>query len=473
MPKPVLSSLPALLLLGATAASQEATPIQAAVHEPLELLCVAARLAGFEEYQQHRSDPAYGRAAAVHFASGAEHALVQQLKQLRSKYGIAYDAVASLAVHLGPLPELAPRTPLQPLPAMLDARWRDVDRAAFVATLRDFAVETKAAEFFAAHRELYRKAEVRLAARLGESKARPWFDAFFGGRAGASCTVHVGLLCGGHNYGVSVQHADGTPDELRPVFGCWRFDRDGVPEFGKEMLPLFVHELCHSYTNPIVERHLGRLHEAGERLFAAKATAMRRQAYGNGRTVLCETFVRACVIRCVADTEGEAAGRKQIAAERRDHFVWAGELAELLREFQADRTKYPTFDAFVPRIAEALDAIAAKLDVAVTPGPKLLSATPALGAEDVDPATTQLVFTFDRPMRDQSWSVVGAHDDTPKVTGSPSYDAERKVLVVPVALEPGRSYRFALNSADKQGFVSSDGVPLAPVAVTFRTRAKS
>ncbi|MBM3975336.1 MAG: DUF4932 domain-containing protein [Planctomycetes bacterium] len=460
-------------LLGPALAAQAPSPTTAAaVHEPLELLCVAARFAGFEEYQPHRSDPAYGRDVAAHFARGKDHALVGRLRALRQRHGIGYDAIAGLAVHLGPLPELTPRTPLALRPAMLDARWNGADPDGVRALLRDFAQATDAAAFFAGKRAFFAEAERRLALRLADSKALPWFDEFFGARAGASCIAVVGLQCGDHNYGVSVQHADGAPDALRPVFGCWRFDGDGVPEFGPELLPLFVHELCHSYTNPVVDRSLARLQDAGDQLFAAKATAMRRQAYANGRTVLCETFVRACVIRCLRDTEGEAAARKQAAQEARNHFPWAAEIAALLGAYQQDRAQYPTFDAFVPRIADALDAIATKLAADAAKAPQLVAMTPSNGATDVDPATTTLVFTFDRPMRDQSWSVVGSKADTPTIPGKPAYDAARTVLTLPVQLAPGRVYRFGLNSADKQGFQGEDGTPLAPVEVTFATRGK-
>ncbi len=462
----------AMSLLVAMAVAPAQTPmIRVEVHEPLELLCVVARFAGNPEYQRHRSDPAYGRDAESHFEGQKEHAVVQRLRELRQSNGISYDAIAGLAVHLGPMPDLAPRTPLSPRPPMLDARWDGADADGFVALLRDFAKASDAAKFFAAHAALYREAESRLSARLSQSKALPWFDAFFGKREGALCVPVAGLLCGDHNYGVSVQHTDGKPDELRPVFGLWRFDNEGKPHYGEELLPLFVHELCHSYTNPIVDRHYARLQKAGDALFAANARVMRRQAYSNGRTVLCETLVRACVIRCVEDTEGEAAGKKQAAAEAKDHFPWAQDIAALLREYQQARDRYADFDAFVPRIAEALDAIAAKAAAQAELAPKIVAMTPANGSNDVDAATTKLTITFDRAMRDKSWSVVGTPADTPKITGSPSYDAARKVLTIPVQLEPGRSYRFSLNSEQKRGFQSEDGTPLVPVEVEFATAA--
>jgi len=103
--------------------------------------------------------------------------------------------------------------------------------------------------------------------------------------------------------------------------------------------------------------------------------------------------------------------------------------------------------------------------------PKVVAMTPANGGNGVDAATTTITITFDRAMRDKSWSVVGTPADTPKITGSPSYDAARKVLTIPVQLEPGRSYRFSLNSEQKRGFQSEDGTPLVPVEVEFATAA--
>jgi hypothetical protein len=169
------------------------------------------------------------------------------------------------------------------------------------------------------------------------------------------------------------------------------------------------------------------------------------------------------------DTEGEAAGKRQALAETRAHFVWVPELAELLKEYQADRARWPTLAEFVPRIRERLQELAAALPKPAN-APRLVAMVPANGADAVDPSTTELTFSFDMAMQDESWSVVGSAADLPKITGSPRYDRARQTLTLPVALAPGRSYRFWLNRDDKDGFRSREGVPLPPVEVTFRTK---
>lgn len=459
---------------------QEATraPLVVEVDPEVELVSLVARFAGFREYAMTNSRSPYSEAIEAHFAPLREHAAVVRLRELRASNGVGYDAIASLGVHLGPLPELAERVPFDavapegapPFEGRLDARWGGAQAREFVALLRDFAREGKAQEFFAGRAEYFREVEARLAARLSQSAALPWFDSFFGVRAGATYRAIPGLLCGGGNFGIGVRFADGSPEEISPIFGCSSFDTDGFPVFGEHYLPLFVHELCHSYTNPIVDRHFTALEPVGERLYTARAHAMRTMAYPSGRIVLYETLVRASVVRCLTDTEGAKAGAEQAAAERKEQFTWVPAVAAALAEYTADRERFPTLDAFVPRIVEVLQAELTKVEREAAAAPELESMVPANGSVDVDPTLTELVFTFDEPMLNKSWSIVGDPQDLPEFTGSPRYDGARKVLTVPVKLVPGRTYRFGLNSPKHSSFRSARGAVLQPVALGFTTR---
>jgi hypothetical protein len=197
---------------------------------------------------------------------------------------------------------------------------------------------------------------------------------------------------------------------------------------------------------------------------------MARQGYGNGQTLLYESLVRAAVVRCRFVTEGQAAADEQARYEAGRGFRWVPELSALYGEFEQDRARWPTFADFMPRVVELFARVAQDARPEGEGAPRLVSIVPANGASDVDPGLAVMTLTFDRPMRDRSWSIVGQPADQPQVSGELAYDAERKVLTVPVRLEPGRTYRFWLNSDQFQGFVSADGVPLVPVEVTFTTK---
>src|SRR5262245_59601325 len=70
----------------------------------VELLTGLARLAGFREFTMESSDSPYARRFDAHFAPSREHAAVTELRRLRAKSGVSYDAIPSFAVHVGELP---------------------------------------------------------------------------------------------------------------------------------------------------------------------------------------------------------------------------------------------------------------------------------------------------------------------------------------------------------------------------------
>jgi len=460
-----------LLALCGLLAHAQAPRIDSRVDPRVELLSAVARLAGFAEYAMENSRSPYSERVEARFGPLREHPAVATLRELRARFGVSYDAVPSLALHLDGVHELRPRMPWTPRPERLDARWDADLTAQFLEQLRDFADRAKAVEFFDGERAFFAQVEQRFSERASQNPALEWFDRFFGARPDARYVATVGLLCGGQNYGVGVRFADARPEEITPVFGCWKFDGDGLPVFGDDYGPLLVHELCHTYTNPLVDREYERLKSAGEQLFASCAPAMTAQNYSTPRILLYESLVRACVIRCRADLEGAQAGEEQARAEVGRQFEWAPYLARLFGEFETQREKHPTFDSFMPRVVECLDGWARKIAEREKLRPKLVRSTPACDARDVDPSLGELVFEFDRAMRDQSWSIVGASEQAPKITGALRYDEARRVLHVPVRLEPGREYRFSLNGPTKLGFQSAEGGVLAPVEIRFTCAA--
>jgi len=463
-------SLVLALLCAPLVRAQEPRALETQVDPRVELLSIVARLAGFREFDRENSVSPYSRTVEARFGPLRMHAAVSTLQKLRAERGVSHDAIASFAVHLDSVESLKERVDFALPPERLDPRWGGAAARAFLAELRDFATRSKAAEFFVEQRPFYAEVERRLAARLEQSVALPWFDKFFGAKTRGRCVAIPGLLCGGGNFGVGVRFADGTPEELTPVFGCWTFDDKGVPVFGEEYLPLFVHEICHSYTNPFVDRFEKELAPAGKSIHATCAAQMTAQSYGTWKTMVYESLVRASVVRCRYATEGEAAARSQAEEEVNKGFRWVPELAALFGEYEKDRAKYATFEAFMPRVVAFFDTYAKALTERLAKAPKVVALSPENGATNVDPALTTIVITFDRAMKDKSWSVVGSKADVPAISGTPRYDGACKQLTLTVKLEPGRSYRIGLNSARNQGFVSADGCVLEPVLYTFTTR---
>ena len=470
---PLLVALCLLLLPVARAAAADPPAVEVRVDPRVELLSIVFRLAGSPEYNMPNSASPYAEAVEAHFGKFRDHTAVKRAQELRRTRGISFDAVMSLAVHLAEMDDSATpalRMPLEPRPPQLEGRWRAEDAEAFVALLADFAREADFAGFIADQRDFHEQAAAALEKVVNRQPIVPWFDGYFGTRPDARYVVIAGLLNGGGNYGVSYRSADGREEQITPVIGVWRWTSEGLPNVDGTSLGTIVHEFCHPYANGAIDRFGAELEAAGNRLFEANRAVMQRQAYGTGRTVLYESLVRACVVRYMTNHSGEAAGQRQAAEEVARGFKWTPELAALLAEYEADREQYATLDDFMPRVVAFFNEPAAEAQAAAARAPKVVAISPANGARDVDPAIAELVITFDRPMRDGSWAIVQVENGKLPDFGRPAYDAERRVLRVPMKLAPGTAYRFFLNAGRFNAFASAEGVPLEPVEVTFSTR---
>jgi len=346
-----------LLLSVAVQGGTDAVPVR--VDARVELLTLVYRLIGAGEFNQKASGSPYADEIELWFGPAREHEVLRLARELRREHGISFDAVPGLAVHLTQPPELALRVPLEPWPERLDERWKGADLEGFLAELRGFAAQTAFLEFQESFGEMQRAAEASLAAAIEGARVLPWLREFFGLEAGTTYVAVPGLLCGPGNFGCSVRLADGTL-ELWPVIGAASWDEKGNPRYGPNDVSVVAHEFTHAFANPVVDAHWSALAPHLEAIFPRVEEVMRRQAYGNPKTVACESLVRACVVRHAARQFGAEAAAKQEAYEIGRGFAWTGELAKLLEQYERERATYPTLRDFGPKLAEFFEGVAKK-----------------------------------------------------------------------------------------------------------------
>jgi len=102
--------------------------------------------------------------------------------------------------------------------------------------------------------------------------------------------------------------------------------------------------------------------------------------------------------------------------------------------------------------------------------PAVVRTTPRSGDTQVDPAITEIRVTFSKDMADQSWSWTQISDETfPPTTGKPYYLPDKRTCVLPVKLEPNRSYVTWLNSAKFGNFRDTGGRSAVPYLLVFET----
>jgi hypothetical protein len=103
--------------------------------------------------------------------------------------------------------------------------------------------------------------------------------------------------------------------------------------------------------------------------------------------------------------------------------------------------------------------------------PVVVKTVPEAGADAVDPAIPEIRVTYSKAMQDGSWSWSTASQDTfPETTGKPKYDQDERTCILPVKLQPGKTYAIWLNSQKFRNFKDARGNPAVPYLLIFKTK---
>lgn len=103
--------------------------------------------------------------------------------------------------------------------------------------------------------------------------------------------------------------------------------------------------------------------------------------------------------------------------------------------------------------------------------PVVVKTIPEAGAADVDPAVAEIKVTYSKKMADKSWSwSTHTKESFPPTNGEPKYLEDGRTCVLPVKLEPGKTYAIWLNSGKFKNFKDADGRPAVPYLLVFKTK---
>src|SRR5437016_211971 len=103
--------------------------------------------------------------------------------------------------------------------------------------------------------------------------------------------------------------------------------------------------------------------------------------------------------------------------------------------------------------------------------PVVVKTVPEAGVGDVDPKQAEIRVTFSKDMQDGSWSwSTLSKESFPKVDGKPKYLADKRTCVLPVKLEPGKTYAIWVNSEKFGNFRDPNGRSAVPYLLVFKTK---
>ena len=342
----ITTTLLALLTISASA------QIKVEVSETVELMAILSRTAGFQEFSNDLAGQ-YSKDTEVWFSEYQQHPTVAYYQDIRSKYGIGYERVTNMAVHLktekGKVKLIGDRTELT-------GGWQNVNLDEFVKRLNKFYAETRFHEFFeqlqAFYNDYLKAYEVNVAANIHPE----WYSRFYNGtEPDEQFHIIIGFTYGSTNNGVSRQ-LPGQPRELFAVCG-YRLDPTMGRPYYDSSLPL--HEFNHPYVNPLLDnaKNATVMQEVGQKLLQLAQTAMENQHYNDWHIVINESIVRAAVVAYMYEQGFQQKMVMNVLTLQmmNEGFPWMLDVVSALRYYAAHRDQYPTLNDFYPEIARCMN----------------------------------------------------------------------------------------------------------------------
>jgi hypothetical protein len=155
-------------------------------------------------------------------------------------------------------------------------------------------------------------------------------------------------------------------------------------------------------------------------------------------------------------------------------FLAAGPASERIRSTAQSRRNSMKRVAmiFVALVSGLAGTVALADDVTLESVPPVVIKTvPEAGTSEVDPKLTEIKVTFSKHMQDDTWSwSTLSKESFPKLDGKPKYLADKRTCVLPVKLEPGKTYAIWVNTEKFGNFKDTDGRSAVPYLLVFKTK---
>ena len=271
--------------------------------------------------------------------------------ELRLKYRMSCDGPMSLAVHIDNSYRLRKTT--EGWPRSLDERWQKEATVEFLKKLQDFEAKTRFDEFFKSQQDIYETGVGSCKELIRPLHIGDWLIEYFGVKDCGDLKLVLGFVNGFSSYGV--RFVSGQTNEKYAIVGMRPFDHANTVIFRPMQIGTTMHEFCHSFANPVVEKHMAQLRPAGEKLFAAHSPAMRMQGYQKWESIMYETAVRACVGSFVRHSFESVYMGYFLEGQVNSGFVWIEDMTNFLKQYDGNRDKYPTFESFFPEFVHYLN----------------------------------------------------------------------------------------------------------------------
>jgi hypothetical protein len=234
----------------------------------------------------------------------------------------------------------------------------DIYIDSFRLYLKRFVEETDYIHFFNGNADFYNISIANLKFNLEDFEEKNRVLNYYGVKNSEAIQFNFILnFFGWGNFGPRLRTSKGR--ELYAVIAPEKsFIR--IPTFDQNRIyNLIWHEFGHSFANPAAEKqpYADEL-EALSHLHAPVKESMRAQAYAEWSAVVKEHLTEAVTCRLAAQKFGEAFAELNFVRVKKGHrWIYLNPLIEALKEYEQNRTKYPTLEDFMPNIVAAMKKV--------------------------------------------------------------------------------------------------------------------
>ena len=320
-------------------------------NEGIELMCLIFRLAGAPEYNICMVPTIY-KSADSFFAQMKNHEAITIARECRSR-GVSYDAVTAFGLYL----LISENGSISFNPDYVEDsndsfnRWSDKQKKQMLNAVNDFYRESD-------FRRWYDTTEPKRQQAIESFKKIctvdfAWYDSFFGPKENSGIQIFLSFLIGLHNHGLAVDLVNGK-HLLSPVYGSIHEDNRGAPYY-TDILSIIIHEFCHPFCNPLIDEFWDLMEEKANSVLKRVKAQMDAQAYGQSKTMMYETFVRASTIRYLVTHRNNKSKETLIQSEELKGFILVRCLVEALEKREQNPSLYPTMKDFMPEIIKAVN----------------------------------------------------------------------------------------------------------------------
>lgn len=313
--------------------------LEVRVDPRIELINVVENAKSFEE--KYLREPTMRQETANHFFPYKDHPAVEMMQKLKAM-GFTYTKPRFFALGCSNPPELRQLYPLKQIYPYNGLVPNDETLAEFILELQDFYNDSKFGTFYYKHQSDY----IRLLDVVSEGFEKMDYiellEDYFGMRKDEYVLIY---------------------SPTRGGFGVWIKTKEKTTIYSIMShgdVPLNLHEFAHSFVNPITDVFRDEINKYYNLFYAIQQDLP--SYYDDWWIAVNEHIIRAFTARIQAIVNGETVGEQAIQREVSDGFGYIIPIYNLLKEYEANRDKYPNFYSFYPRIIELFDELSRKLE---------------------------------------------------------------------------------------------------------------